>query len=128
MSNKPKGMKSKGYQYGSSNQKSKNNLTGNKNLRDLEKINVIVTDWVNGEIVNHIQQLTQKEFNKYNNGIYSVYELGGYKKSKGKIEYEVPKFYWIMRPSIGTPQTYPCANEVLRRAAWAFSLLAGREA
>ena len=94
----------------------------------MEKINVVVTDWGNGEIVNHIQQLTRKEFNKYNNGIYSVYELGGYKQCKGKIEYEVPKFYWIMRPSIGTPQTYPCANEVLRRAALAFSLLAGNRA
>ena len=121
-------MKSKGHKYGTYNQESINNKTGNKNLRDMEKINVIVTDWVNGEIVNHIQQLTQKEFNKYNNGIYSVYELGGYKQSKGKIEYEVPKFYWIMRPSIGTPQTYPCANEVLKAAALTFSYLAGRRA
>lgn len=124
MSNKPKGMKSKGHQYGAYNQKSNNNLTGNKNLKAMEKINVIVTDWVNGEIVNHIQQLTRKEFNKYNNGIYSVYELGGYKQSQGKIEYEVPKFYWIMRPSIGTPHTHPCTNEVLEAAALTFSYLA----
>ena len=128
MSNKPNCMKSKGYQYGAYNQKSNNNLTGNKNLKAMEKINVIVTDWVNGEIVNHIQQLTRKEFNKYNNGIYNVYEFGGYKQSKGKFEYEVPKFYWIIRASIGTPQTLPCENEVLKVAALNFSYLAGHRA
>lgn len=86
----------------------------------MKKVNVVITDWKNGEVVNHIQQLTQKEFKKYNNGGYHVYELDGYKKSMGKVERDIPKFYWVMRPSIGTPQTYPYANDVIRTAAITF--------
>ena len=89
----------------------------------MKNFNVVITDWKNGDVVNHIQQLTRKEFKKFTTGKYHIYELGGYKKHNGKIEYEIPKFYWAIRPSIGTFQTYPYTNEVMRTAIESFRTL-----
>lgn len=98
----------------------------NQKNNTMKKINVVITAWKNGEIVNHIKQLPQKEFQKYNTGKHHVYELGGYEKKNGERVGEIPQFYWVMRPSIGTPQTYSYANDVMRAASITYMSFEGK--